>query len=83
MIDMNAVFQVLDDIIPIAEDLHGTELTDLPEEDSSSSARSKQELRTRKVAVSRDLLILADGFGYAEQLVRQQYWAFKGAGDGR
>lgn len=76
MIDLSIVARILDeDIMDLIDSLDGATLADpapLP-----SDKVEKDAVRALKAQVSRDLLMLSDRLALCEQLVRNQYWAYK------
>lgn len=72
MIDLSSVLKLIEDeILPLTNDLDGLEETDL-------GGKEKDEVRSMKAQVSRDLLLLAARLDLASSLVMSGYWNYKG-----
>jgi CheY-like chemotaxis protein len=78
LIDLSTALAIVSDVQTRMQDLDGLDLTDHPEDDSTTKTAPRVALRAEKAQASRDLQWCADSLSLAAGVIRNELWTFKG-----
>lgn len=81
MIDLSTARAIVTDVQERMATLDGLDLTDYPENDSTTKTAPRVALRAEKAQASRDLQWCADSLSLAAGVIRNELWVFKGEDD--